>query len=124
MAQRNLIACPPRTYGETTAAYEPERRPLRSPIHGGVRDIAATADEEQFVTQAPQKDSLATRRGVLAGVGLAGLAGAITACAASASSSPSAATEPATSSGAGAGSATTSAAASSSATPKTGGVAA
>jgi Rieske Fe-S protein len=32
------------------------------------------------VTQQPQTDSLATRRGVLAGVGLVGLAGAITAC--------------------------------------------
>jgi nitrite reductase/ring-hydroxylating ferredoxin subunit len=32
------------------------------------------------VTQEPQTDSLATRRGVLAGVGLVGLAGAITAC--------------------------------------------
>jgi nitrite reductase/ring-hydroxylating ferredoxin subunit len=32
------------------------------------------------VTQEPQTDALATRRGVLAGVGLVGLAGAITAC--------------------------------------------
>jgi Rieske Fe-S protein len=32
------------------------------------------------VTQEPQTESLATRRGVLAGVGLVGLAGAITAC--------------------------------------------
>jgi Rieske Fe-S protein len=32
------------------------------------------------VTQEPQTDSLATRRGVLAGVGLVGIAGAITAC--------------------------------------------
>ena len=39
------------------------------------------------MTQEPQTDSLATRRGVLAGVGLVGLAGAITACGAGASSS-------------------------------------
>jgi nitrite reductase/ring-hydroxylating ferredoxin subunit len=39
------------------------------------------------VTQEPQTDSLATRRGVLAGVGLAGLAGAITACGGGSSSS-------------------------------------
>jgi Rieske Fe-S protein len=45
--------------------------------------------EEQgaVVTQEPHKDSLATRRGMLAGVGLVGLAGAITACGASGSSS-------------------------------------
>ena len=43
------------------------------------------------MTQEPQTDSLATRRGVLAGVGLVGLAGAITACGASASSSGAAA---------------------------------
>jgi Rieske Fe-S protein len=39
------------------------------------------------VTQEPNQDSLATRRGVLAGVGLVGLAGAISACGASGSSS-------------------------------------
>ena len=39
------------------------------------------------MTQEPQTDSLATRRGVLAGVGLVGLAGAITACGGGASSS-------------------------------------
>jgi Rieske Fe-S protein len=39
------------------------------------------------VTQEPQPDSLATRRGVLAGVGLLGVVGAVTACGASASSS-------------------------------------
>jgi Rieske Fe-S protein len=39
------------------------------------------------VTQEPNQDSLATRRGVLAGVGLVGLAGAITACGAGGSSS-------------------------------------
>ena len=39
------------------------------------------------MTQEPHKDSLATRRGMLAGVGLVGLAGAITACGASGSSS-------------------------------------
>jgi Rieske Fe-S protein len=48
-----------------------------------------TLEEEQgaVVTQEPHKDSQATRRGVLAGVGLVGLAGAITACGASGSSS-------------------------------------
>jgi Rieske Fe-S protein len=39
------------------------------------------------VTQEPNQDSLATRRGVLAGVGLVGLAGALTACGAGGSSS-------------------------------------
>jgi Rieske Fe-S protein len=39
------------------------------------------------VTHEPQTDSLATRRGVLAGVGLVGLASAITACGAGAASS-------------------------------------
>jgi Rieske Fe-S protein len=39
------------------------------------------------VTHQPQTDSLATRRGMLAGVGLVGLASAITACGAGASSS-------------------------------------
>jgi Rieske Fe-S protein len=53
------------------------------------------------VTQEPHKDSLATRRGVLAGVGLVGLAGAITACGAGGSSSSSAAAVPAANSGAG-----------------------
>ena len=43
------------------------------------------------MTHEPQTDSLATRRGVLAGVGLVGLAGAITACGAGASSSAPAA---------------------------------
>jgi Rieske Fe-S protein len=43
------------------------------------------------VTQEPQTASLATRRGVLAGVGLAGLAGAITACGAGSASSASSA---------------------------------
>ncbi len=43
------------------------------------------------MTQEPQTDSLATRRGVLAGVGLVGLASAITACGAGASSSTTAA---------------------------------
>jgi Rieske Fe-S protein len=55
------------------------------------------------VTQEPHKDSLATRRGVLAGVGLVGLAGAITACGAGGSSSSSAAGDPAASSSSGAG---------------------
>jgi Rieske Fe-S protein len=43
------------------------------------------------VTHEPQTDSLATRRGVLAGVGLVGLASAITACGAGTSSSTPAA---------------------------------
>jgi Rieske Fe-S protein len=43
------------------------------------------------VTQEPNRDSLATRRGLLAGVGLVGLAGAITACGAGGSSSSPAA---------------------------------
>ena len=43
------------------------------------------------MTHEPQTDSLATRRGVLAGVGLVGLAGAITACGAGAASSAPAA---------------------------------
>jgi Rieske Fe-S protein len=64
------------------------------------------------VTQEPRKDSLATRRGVLAGVGLVGLAGAITACSSGGSSSSAAVADPATSSGAGGASTATSAAAS------------
>jgi Rieske Fe-S protein len=54
------------------------------------------------VTQEPHKDSLATRRGVLAGVGLVGLAGAITACGSSGSSMSAAVADPATSGGTGA----------------------
>jgi len=51
------------------------------------------------VTQEPHKDPQATtRRGVLAGVGLVGLAGAITACSSSGSSSSSSAASAATSS--------------------------
>ena len=46
------------------------------------------------MTQEPQTDSLATRRGVLAGVGLVGLAGVITACGAGSSSSTPAASAP------------------------------
>ena len=42
------------------------------------------------MTQEPQTDTSATRRGMLAGVGLVGLAGAITACGAGSSSSSSA----------------------------------
>jgi Rieske Fe-S protein len=64
------------------------------------------------VTQEPRKDSLATRRGMLAGVGLVGLAGAITACSSGGSSMSAAVADPATSSGAGAASPATSAAAS------------
>ena len=62
------------------------------------------------MTQEPHKDSLATRRGVLAGVGLVGLAGAITACSSSGSSMSAAVADPATSSGAGAPTATSAAA--------------
>jgi Rieske Fe-S protein len=62
------------------------------------------------VTQEPHKDSLATRRGVLAGVGLVGLAGAITACSSGGSSMSAAVADPATSSGAGASTATSAAA--------------
>ena len=43
------------------------------------------------MTQEPQTDSLATRRGMLAGVGLVGLAGVITACGGGGSSSAPAA---------------------------------
>jgi nitrite reductase/ring-hydroxylating ferredoxin subunit len=42
------------------------------------------------VTQEPQRDTRATRRGVLAGVGLVGLAGAVSACGSGGSSSSSA----------------------------------
>jgi len=59
------------------------------------------------VTQEPHKDPLATRRGMLAGVGLVGLAGAITACGAAGSSSSAAAAGPAASSASGGGGATT-----------------
>jgi Rieske Fe-S protein len=62
------------------------------------------------VTQEPRKDSLATRRGMLAGVGLVGLAGAITACSSGGSSMSAAVADPATSSGAGAPAATSAAA--------------
>ena len=54
------------------------------------------------MTQEPRKDSLATRRGVLAGVGLEGLAGAITACASSGSSMSAAVADPPMSGGTGA----------------------
>jgi Rieske Fe-S protein len=64
------------------------------------------------VTQEPRKESLATRRGVLTGVGLVGLAGAITACSSGGSSMSAAVADPATSSGTGAASTATSAAAS------------
>ncbi len=70
------------------------------------------------MTQEPQTDSLATRRGVLAGVGLVGLAGVITACGAGGSSSAPAASTlsaQATSSAPAASSAPSSAAASSAA---------
>jgi len=62
------------------------------------------------VTQEPHKDSLATRRGMLAGVGLVGLAGAITACSSGGSSMSAAVADPATSSGMGASTATSAAA--------------
>jgi Rieske Fe-S protein len=73
------------------------------------------------VTQEPHKDpQAATRRGVLAGVGLVGLAGAITACSSSSSSStPASAATTAGPTAAG-----TSAAASSSASAASGGSAA
>ena len=64
------------------------------------------------MTQEPRKDSLATRRGMLAGVGLVGLAGAITACSSGGSSNSAAVADPATSSPAGGASTATSAAAS------------
>ena len=63
------------------------------------------------MTQEPHKESLATRRGMLAGVGLVGLAGAITACSSGGSSSSAAVADPATSSGTGGASSATSAAA-------------
>jgi Rieske Fe-S protein len=44
------------------------------------------------VTHEPQRDTRATRRGVLAGVGLVGLAGAVSACSAGGSSNSSAGT--------------------------------
>jgi Rieske Fe-S protein len=62
------------------------------------------------VTQEPRKESLATRRGMLAGVGLVGLAGAITACSSGGSSMSAAVADPATSSGMGASTATSAAA--------------
>ena len=62
------------------------------------------------MTQEPRKDSLATRRGMLAGVGLVGLAGAITACGSGGSSMSAAVADPATSSGMGASSPTSAAA--------------
>lgn len=61
------------------------------------------------MTEEPHKESLATRRGMLAGVGLVGLAGAITACGAGGSSSSAAAAGPAASSGGGATTATSAA---------------
>jgi Rieske Fe-S protein len=62
------------------------------------------------VTQEPRTESLATRRGMLAGVGLVGLAGAITACSSGGSSMSAAVADPATSSGMGASSPTSAAA--------------
>ena len=62
------------------------------------------------MTQEPNRDSLAPRRGVLAGVGLVGLAGAITACSSGGSSMSAAVADPATSSGMGASSPTSAAA--------------
>ena len=55
------------------------------------------------MTQGPQTDSMATRRGVLAGVGLVGLAGAVTACGAASSSGTTSAGNAATSPGASSG---------------------
>ena len=62
------------------------------------------------MTQEPRTESLATRRGMLAGVGLVGLAGAITACSSGGSSMSAAVADPATSSGMGASTATSAAA--------------
>jgi Rieske Fe-S protein len=60
------------------------------------------------VTQEPQTDSLATRRGVLASVGLVGLAGAMTACGSGPGSSQAAgASTPAAASSASAGGSST-----------------
>jgi Rieske Fe-S protein len=70
------------------------------------------------VTQEAQTESLATRRGVLAGAGLAGLAGVITACGAgSSSSAPAASTAASTPAGQGASSAAPGSAAPGSAAP-------
>jgi nitrite reductase/ring-hydroxylating ferredoxin subunit len=71
------------------------------------------------VTHEPQADSLATRRGMLAGVGLVGLAGAITACGAGAGgSTPAAGSAPASpAAGGSAGAAPSSAAAGASSAP-------
>ena len=74
------------------------------------------------MTQEPNQDSQATRRGVLAGVGLVGLAGAITACGASGSSS-STATGANTTSGGGATTATVPSASSSAKQSTSGGAA-
>jgi nitrite reductase/ring-hydroxylating ferredoxin subunit len=57
------------------------------------------------VTQEPQRDTRATRRGVLAGVGLVGLAGAVSACASSGSSGSPAGTSADANGGTGAGAA-------------------
>jgi Rieske Fe-S protein len=60
------------------------------------------------VTQEPRTDSLATRRGMLAGVGLVGLAGAVTACgggSSSAGASENGVASPAATAGAASGSA-------------------
>jgi Rieske Fe-S protein len=65
------------------------------------------------VTQQPQRDAGASRRRVLAGVGLVGLAGAATACGASGSSSSAGANAPASAAAGTGGAAGTPAAASS-----------
>ena len=62
------------------------------------------------MTDEPQRDTRATRRGVLAGVGLAGLAGAISACSSGGSGSSSAGTGTNAGAGGGAAPAATSAA--------------
>ena len=78
------------------------------------------------MTQEPRTESLATRRGMLAGVGLVGLAGAITACSSGGSSMSAAVADPATSSGMGASTATSAAASApaSASSPAAGGMAA
>ena len=76
---------------------EPYGAPPRSPIQDAKGEgsyPAASAAHMRIgaiVTHEPQTDSLATRRGVLAGVGLVGIASAITACGSGGSSSSSSA---------------------------------
>ena len=73
------------------------------------------------MTQEPRKDSLATRRGMLAGVGLVGLAGAITACSSGGSSMSAAVADPPASASSAAGGAAAGALTATSAIPVGGG---